>query len=278
MLNCCFMNRFLSFLLLFVSFVSLSAQQKQVAMLDPIVVTGEVKVIEKNMVRVEMIKAICSTSDYVAFSRTDIDQIMNEHNFQQSGLVDDETRKRLGVMQGVDYVCVTKISKQGKSCYLEASLVNVETGEISQPATELVDDAKLDNMFIACRKLALDLVKSSSDNEIAESNYDSDPVLMVAETMPEFPGGMFAMMQFISKTIIYPTDAASNGIQGRVLCQFVVNKDGSLSDVVVTRSSGTASLDAEAVRVIKEMPNWVPGKQRGEPVRVKYTIPVSFRL
>ena len=104
------------------------------------------------------------------------------------------------------------------------------------------------------------------------------PILTVAETMPEFPGGMAAMMQFISKTIIYPADAASNGIQGRVLCQFVVNKDGSLSDVVVTRSSGTVSLDAEAVRVIKEMPNWVPGKQRGEPVRVKYTIPVSFRL
>ena len=274
------MNKFLSLLFVFVSFVTLSAQQKQVAMLEPMVVTGDVKVIEKAMVRGEMIKAICSTSGYVAFSRQDIDQIMNEHNFQQSGLVDDETRKRLGVMQGVDYLCVTKISKEDKNFYLEACLINIETGEISQPATKYgeLNDGKLENMLIACRELALDLVKSSSDNEIAESNYDSDPVLTVAETMPEFPGGMAAMMQFISKTIIYPTDAASNGIQGRVLCQFVVNKDGSLSDVVVTRSSGTASLDAEAVRVIKEMPNWVPGKQRGELVRVKYTIPVSFRL
>ena len=109
------MNKFLSLLFVFVSFVSLSAQQKQVAMLEPMVVTGDVKVIEKAMVRGEMIKAICSTSGYVAFSRQDIDQIMNEHNFQQSGLVDDETRKRLGVMQGVDYLCVTKISKEDKN-------------------------------------------------------------------------------------------------------------------------------------------------------------------
>ena len=95
--------------------------------------------------------------------------------------------------------------------------------------------------------------------------------------MPEFPGGQGALLQYLSKSIKYPVIAQENGIQGRVSCSFVVEKDGSVTDVQVLRGVDP-SLDKEAIRVITAMPKWKPGKQRGKPVRVKYTVPVTFRL
>lgn len=106
---------------------------------------------------------------------------------------------------------------------------------------------------------------------------DDQVVFQVVETMPTFPGGDAELFKFLSNNVKYPVIAQENGIQGRVICQFTVNKDGSIVDVVVVRSVDP-SLDKEAIRVIKSMPNWSPGKQRGKPVRVKYTLPVNFKL
>ena len=107
---------------------------------------------------------------------------------------------------------------------------------------------------------------------------EEDVVFQVVETMPEFPGGPQALFKYLADNVKYPVIAQENGIQGRVICQFVVNKDGSIVEVVAVRSSGEPSLDKEAIRVINSMPKWKPGKQRGKPVRVKYTVPVNFRL
>lgn len=107
---------------------------------------------------------------------------------------------------------------------------------------------------------------------------EEEVIFMVVETMPEFPGGQQALSKYLSENVKYPVIAQENGIQGRVICQFVVNKDGAIVDVEVVRSGGDPSLDKEAVRVIKSMPKWNPGKQRGKAVRVKYTVPVNFRL
>jgi len=106
---------------------------------------------------------------------------------------------------------------------------------------------------------------------------DDNVVFQVVETMPSFPGGDAALMKYLGDNVKYPVIAQENGIQGRVICQFVVNRDGSIVDVEVVRSVDP-SLDKEAIRVIKSMPNWAPGKQRGKAVRVKYTLPVNFRL
>ena len=104
------------------------------------------------------------------------------------------------------------------------------------------------------------------------------PVYEVVETMPEYPdGGMSGMMQFLSKNIRYPVNAQKNGTQGRVTVQFVVNADGSISNIGIIRGVDP-ELDGEAVRVISTMPNWKPGMQKGKAVRVKYTVPVMFRL
>lgn len=107
---------------------------------------------------------------------------------------------------------------------------------------------------------------------------EEEVVFVIVETMPEFPGGQQALFKYLSENVKYPAIAQENGIQGRVICQFVVNKDGAIVDVEVVRSGGDPSLDKEALRVIKSMPKWKPGKQRGKAVRVKYTVPVNFRL
>ena len=114
--------------------------------------------------------------------------------------------------------------------------------------------------------------------EAPEEEEEEEVIFVVVETMPEFPGGQQALFKYLSENVKYPVIAQENGIQGRVICQFVVNKDGSIVDVEVVRSGGDPSLDKEAVRVIKSMPKWKPGKQRGKAVRVKYTVPVNFKL
>ncbi len=105
----------------------------------------------------------------------------------------------------------------------------------------------------------------------------TEEIFVVVENQPEFPGGNAAMMKFLSDNIKYPVIAQENGIQGRVICNFVVEKDGSITDVQVVRGVDP-SLDREAVRVIQMMPRWKPGRQRGQPVRVRFTLPVVFRL
>ena len=99
----------------------------------------------------------------------------------------------------------------------------------------------------------------------------------VVEQMPQFPGGPAALMQFLSQNVKYPVEAHKAGVQGRVIASFVVEKDGSITEACIARSIHP-SLDAEALRVIGSMPNWMPGKQNGEPVRVKYTVPITFKL
>ena len=105
----------------------------------------------------------------------------------------------------------------------------------------------------------------------------TEEIFVVVEKQPEFPGGTTALMKFLGDNIKYPVIAQENGIQGRVITNFVVERDGSISDVQVVRGQDP-SLDREAVRVIKTMPRWTPGQQRGKPVRVRFTLPVVFRL
>ena len=112
---------------------------------------------------------------------------------------------------------------------------------------------------------------------MAAEEGDEGEVFQVVEQMPEFPGGMDKLIEYLSKNIKYPSIAQENNIQGRVIVEFVVNKDGSIVEPKVMRSVDT-SLDNEAMRVIKSMPKWNPGKQRGKAVRVRYTVPVLFRL
>lgn len=113
-------------------------------------------------------------------------------------------------------------------------------------------------------------------NDEPEKNTDRE-VFDVVEQMPEYPGGLVELMKYISMNVHYPEAAMKTGTQGRVVVQFIIEEDGTVSDArVVQRVSD--ELDAEALRVVSAMPKWTPGRQKGQPVRVKYTMPVTFRL
>ena len=105
----------------------------------------------------------------------------------------------------------------------------------------------------------------------------NDKVFEKVEDMPEFPGGEQAMMDFVSKNVQYPKEAMEKGISGRVMVGFIVEKDGSIGDVKVVKGIG-GGCDEEAVRVVKAMPKWKPGKEKGKPVRVSYMMPIFFKL
>lgn len=127
------------------------------------------------------------------------------------------------------------------------------------------------------------LMLSSSVNLMAttpENNPTEDKqerVFDVVEVMPQYPGGIPQMMKFIVSNIKYPKDAIKKGMQGAVVVQFVVEPDGSVSNVHVVRSV-FPSLDTEAVRMVKAMPKWSPGMQNGKPVRVRFNVPIRFSL
>lgn len=117
-----------------------------------------------------------------------------------------------------------------------------------------------------------------SVNDIAADNVEDNRIYEIVEQMPEFPnGGMAGLMSFISKNLKYPTICQESGVQGKVIVLFVVEKDGSTTDFRIVRSVDKY-LDKEALRVLSSMPKWIPGKQKGVPVRVKYTVPINFRL
>ena len=123
-----------------------------------------------------------------------------------------------------------------------------------------------------------EVLKAKDDIKAPEPpKHEENKIFTVVEQMPMYPGGDAALMQYLSSNIHYPAVAAENGVQGRVVVGFVVERDGSITDVNVMRSVDP-SLDREAVRVVKNMPRWTPGKQNGSAVRVKYQVPVTFRL
>lgn len=139
------------------------------------------------------------------------------------------------------------------------------------------DDVELDE------ELELDDMEMDEEAEVEimdfeeEEEEDDNKVFMVVEKMPSYPGGDAALMKYLRKNVKFPAIAQENGIQGRVYVEFVVNKDGRIVDVKILKGVDR-SLDEEALRVVKNMPNWTPGEQRGKAVRVSYRLPISFTL
>jgi len=110
-----------------------------------------------------------------------------------------------------------------------------------------------------------------------EESEEAGEIFYVVESMPSFPGGEAALYEYLARSLEYPNQAKEAGIQGRVFLTFVVERDGSITDVKVLRGIG-GGCDEEAIRVVKNMPGWTPGKQRGLPVRVQFNLPIKFTL
>ena len=110
-----------------------------------------------------------------------------------------------------------------------------------------------------------------------EEMEEEEPIFVIVESMPQFPGGEEARLTYLNENVRYPTMAREAGIQGRVFVEFVVEKDGSVTNVRVVRGIG-GGCDEEAIRVVQSMPRWIPGKQRNVPVRVRFNMPIRFIL
>ncbi len=157
-----------------------------------------------------------------------------------------------------------------------------EPPEVEQPEVieelEIVEDDKVVEKIEILTEDDQDQVQEFIAAPIEEIEEEEvEEVFVVVEQMPEFPGGQQKLMQYFADNVRYPVIAQENGIQGRVICQFTVWKDGSISDIKVVRG-GDKSLEKEAIRLIKNMPKWKPGKQRGKAVSCKFTVPVNFVL
>jgi len=141
------------------------------------------------------------------------------------------------------------------------------------------DDVEIEEEFIIdVEASAATEVREFARVEVAqEEEIAEEQIFVVVEEMPSFPGGEEARLRFLSDNIRYPQMAREAGIQGSVFITFVVERDGSVTDVRITRGIGGGT-DEEAIRVVRKMPRWTPGRQRGQPVRVQFTMPIRFVL
>ena len=139
------------------------------------------------------------------------------------------------------------------------------------------DDVEVEDIEINAEVEQNEVIEEYVAPEVVEDDVVEQEIFKIVEEMPSYPGGEAKLMEFVAKNIKYPQIARETGIQGRVFVNFVVEPDGSVSNVSVLRGIG-GGCDEEAMRVVKSMPKWKPGKQRGKAVRVQYMLPVNFRL
>lgn len=161
------------------------------------------------------------------------------------------------------------------SIYIKIDNVKMKEEKITWQTNP--DGVILEDLFFQLQSDELKYDELVNWNPNEESDYDEVKDLDKVDEMPSFPGGESAMKSYLSSTVKYPIVAQENGVQGRVIVQGIINKDGSLSDVKISRSI-EPSLDREALRVVKAMPKWRPAKIKGRPVRTKCSIPIVFRL
>ena len=226
------------------------------------------------------------------WAKTRYDEYQLSHAKNESvieiSVLDHPKKKEAKVERKVEVEEKKEVVKEVKSSIKFTAPV-IKKDNLVKPEEEMKTQAEIMNNNTAIG--ALD-VKGNSDNgevlkvtqRVADEPVKPEPapevenkVFDVVEVMPSFPGGQSALMQYLNSNIKYPVVAQENGVQGRVVVSFVVEKDGSITDVRVVRSVDP-SLDREATRVVKSMPHWIPGKQNGSAVRVKYNVPVTFKL
>lgn len=247
----------------------------------------------------QLVRGFVNNEGFVAVERSNafLKQLKKENGYQYSGMVDDNDRiAELGKQFGVQYVCVVKTISYGGSYFINARILNVETVEVK--AVYNLENKTLNNI-----ENVIDVAsKIINELDVAEVEIlDEMEIFTVVERDPEFPGGLDSLYRWISAHLKYPELAKTNNITGMVYATFVVERDGSISSPRILRSvpvpivgegfdeqkreeyekelqMAVKSLDIEVIRVLKEMPRWKPGRQRGKPVRVQFNIPFNFNL
>lgn len=201
-------------------------------------------------------------------------------NYEAEEEIEEEEEEQFQLPEPEEVVAPEEVANQQRI----TDLLIVEDDKIEEDKQVKNQEEVLENEAQAG---ALDITEGTNDlnkiaikeEVIAEPKVEDEQPMNIAmvEQKPEFPGGEAAMYKWLGDNIVYPAQASEEGVQGRVVVEFVVGKDGSISGVRVARPRHPA-LDKEAVRVIKAMPKWIAGRNNGQPVKVTYTLPVTFRL
>jgi len=206
---------------------------------------------------------------------TEVIQLIDANNMPKPEVPEEHVKKVYQAPQAVELKSTIKFTAP---VIKDDKLVNEKNQLTSQ---DDVIDAKVEISTTTVKGTDEQFGKNIADLEddklLVGEKAPDDEVHEFVEQPPSFPGGDAALMDYLNGNISYPTIAVEIGIQGKVTCSFVVGKDGSIQDVKVERGVDK-SLDTEAVRVIKSMPRWIPGRQGGNAVKVKYYLPVAFRL
>ena len=149
--------------------------------------------------------------------------------------------------------------------------------EIVQQVLKVVSDEVETTSTVEIAEESTEEAIEFTPMEVQEEEEDEEEIFQVVEKVAGFPGGQAKLMEFLRKELVYPQIAIDNNVQGRVIVQFVVNKDGSIQDVKIARGVDPV-LDEEAIRVVKKMPKWIPAEQRGKTVRSRFQLPVMFKF
>ena len=242
--------------------ISLNAPTGSVVRFTVIDKTKEVKVTN------DLLANAANRTITIGFGDTDQTIISEGETFMAEGTVYDYDEEKPTPVIGAVV----------KNVRTQKSVVTDKEGRFSIEATA---GDQVVVSYAGYEPFALGVSKVFSDNGskyiVPLRHVNTGKTFDVVEEMPQFPGGPSALFEFLSKNMQYPKDAEKAKLQGRVIVTFVVKKDGSITDAKVVKSVAP-SLDAEALRVINAMPNWAPGRQGGQPVNVKYTVPLTFRL
>ena len=191
-----------------------------------------------------------------------------EHKSYDKREIDESLRNREVVLDE-EMVEITKQEEQKPQ--------PVETPQQTTQLEIVDDDVETEDLNINAEVEQNEVIEEYVAPEVVEEEVSETEIFQIVEEMPSFPGGEGKLMEYVAKNIKYPQIARETGIQGRVFIGFVVEPDGSVSNVKLLRGIG-GGCDEEAMRVVKSMPKWKPGKQRGKAVRVSYQIPVFFKL
>ena len=213
----------------------------------------------------------CINDDLNGYSLREKDEINQERIKEQNRIRKLGVKSESRPIRRMDDVMVLDYAKGDTPYFLCAYLVSEDF------LAKIVAERKVEE---ARQAKKAEEEKKKAEEEAAEVVKLGDNINKIydeVEEMPSFPGGQTAMMQWFDKKLKYPIIAKENDVQGSVLCTFVIERDGSITDVRVVRGVDP-SLDKEAVRLLKAMPHWIPGKQNGLKVRVKCTLPVEFKL
>lgn len=260
------------------------AQKKKVALL-PMLFEGstQISASEKNLLNSVLRSSFSTSKEYEALTRTDLASILEEYNFQSSGFVDDQQRVEIGRMSGADYICLSRLTKDGLYNYLEVSLIEATSGLISSSASAATKNERGNFMDVweqTMRNVISDLMRfeKRTHDPLLDIVGDSPIPFQLVEEQPSFFGcSPNGFSEWVNEHLKYPELAKEHGIQGRVMLRFTIERNGTVSEVQVLRSVDKL-LDEEAIRVVSSSPTWRPGFQRDRAVKVTYTFPVIFQL